>query len=41
MAFGFLPRRFRPGDLIYSEDDYVEELYLITKGIVPLTPENQ
>ena len=34
MAFGFLPRRFAVGELIYKEDDDVEELYLICKGTV-------
>ncbi len=34
MAFGFLPRNFMKGDVIYNEDDEVEELYLIKEGTV-------
>lgn len=34
MAFGLLPRKFCPGYLIYDELEQVEEMYLITSGIV-------
>lgn len=34
ISFGILPRRFKAGEEIYKEDDDVEEIYLITKGIV-------
>ena len=34
IAFGFLPRMYKRGSVIYGEDEEVEELYLIRKGIV-------
>ncbi len=34
VAFGFLPRKFAQGCTIYHEDEDVEELYLIRKGVV-------
>jgi len=34
IAFGFLPRIFKQGTIIYKEDEDVEELYLIRKGSV-------
>eukprot|EP01022_Parablepharisma_sp_SALTPOND_P018466 TRINITY_DN3017_c0_g1_i1.p3 TRINITY_DN3017_c0_g1~~TRINITY_DN3017_c0_g1_i1.p3 ORF type:complete len:507 (-),score=71.30 TRINITY_DN3017_c0_g1_i1:7765-9285(-) len=34
IAFGFLPRIFKQGSVIYKEDEDVEELYLIRKGAV-------
>ena len=34
LSFGFLPRIFYPGDIIFNENDLVEELYLIRKGKV-------
>ena len=36
MSFGFLPRKFQDGEIIYGEGEYVEELYLIHSGIVSL-----
>ena len=34
MAFGFLPRRFEEGDVIYREQEEVPEMYLILDGTV-------
>ena len=34
MAFGFLPRRFEEGEVIYREQEEVPEMYLILDGIV-------
>ena len=34
MSFGFLPRKFDKGELIYKEGEEIEELYLIRSGIV-------
>jgi hypothetical protein len=34
IAFGFLPRKFKKGQIIYSEGEDVEEFYLIRQGFV-------
>ena len=34
IAVGFLPRNFRQRSMVYTENDCVEELYLISKGVV-------
>ncbi len=34
MSFGFLPRRFDPGESLLAEGDDVEEIYLLRKGLV-------